>query len=227
MTRIVSPRRPARATRRGDLSDLREVLKDGRIWCQYGVVSRPDVSSSHWERTPEGDIMVHVETMPRGLELYCRLGAAAGAVGMGAWRVPAVGTEVAVVVPDGEVSFQPMIVAILSSGGAPARVSDQRTVVVATDAIEVDAPAIRLGGEQATQAAIKGDAYATAEDNFLAAQTNFLTAISVYAGAIAAIADPSGTATTTLGTAITAFAAAINSFRSAIPSSKSTVVKIR
>jgi len=212
MSRIDAPKRGRGGARRADFSDLRDILKDGRIWCQLGVVSKPGLDS-HWERTAEGDILVHVETMPRGLELLCRLGSAAGGNARGLWDIPPVGTEVIVAIPDGEPAFQPTIVTCLSSGAAPARVDASRTLLVGAQALELDAPAIRLGGEQATQAALKGDAFDSAANTFF-------TALNTYAVAIQAVADPSNLATPTLTTAI-------NAFKSAITSAKSTVVKIK
>lgn len=146
--RIVSPKRGAKAAKRLDTTDLRGLLKDRRLWAQLAVVAVPEGASKQWELI-EGDLLVDVETVPQGLELRCRLGAAAGAIGMGLWRVPAVGTEVAVLVPDGDLGFSPLIVACLSSGGAPDRASDTRTVLVATDVIEITAPKVVIGPEPA------------------------------------------------------------------------------
>lgn len=145
MTRIVAPIRGRKAAKRPDISDLRALLKDGRCECQMGVVRNAELGGKHWELTDDGDILVEVTTAPRGLELSCRLASSAGSAGMGLWRVPAIGDEVLVLVPEGEIDFQPAIVAVLSSGGVPDRVSDTRTILVATDEVEIIAPLVKLG----------------------------------------------------------------------------------
>lgn len=222
MSRIVQPIRSPGGAGRLDLSNLRALLKDRRLWAQLGVVTAHD-SGPHWEKK-DGQILVQVQTAPRGLELTCRLGAAFGSLGAGGWRVPAPGTEVAVLVPEGEVDFIPMIVACLDSGAAPERASDTQTLLVAPDAIEVDAPAIRLGGEHADQSEIRGDEYRGAEDTLLTTGTPSLLAAftalaAVAVGPLSALQPGFSQAVTALTTFQTN-AAAANGF-------KSTVVKVR
>lgn len=144
MSRLVKPRRGGAGAKRIDLTDLRDLLKDRRLWAQLAVVTRPDGADRHWELV-SGQIHVDVRTVPRGIELHCRLGTQAGSVGQGLWRVPAEGTEVAVLVPDGMPDFQPIIVACLDSGPAPDRVGDDKTILVATDTVEITAPTVVLG----------------------------------------------------------------------------------
>lgn len=175
---------------RPDLSDLKALMDDGKAFALMGLVAKP-TSGPHWRKV-EGkngrtDILVEVETAPLGYDLTCRLTSEAGGAGMGLWRVPAVGTEVLVVIPDGEIDFMPTIAKVYSSGSVPTRASDQRTVMVAPDAIEVQAPlvtigpdaasdtqgvvvasnSVKLGGSAASERIIKGDSRKEAEDYFL------------------------------------------------------------
>src|SRR6185295_3752945 len=83
------------------------------------------------------DVLVEVETMPTRQDLTCRLEAGAGGPGAGLWRIPPVGTEVAVVIPEGRIDFMPTIVGIMTSGEAPSRVAADRTILVAPDRIEI------------------------------------------------------------------------------------------
>lgn len=233
--RLASPKRPRKGPKRLDLTDLRQLLRDERVHAQLAVVTVPDDTTSHW-RKDGGDILVEVVTVPRGIELTCRLGAGAGALGMGLWRVPAVGTEVAVLVPDGEPGFQPTIVACLSSGGAPARAGDDRTVLVALDAIEVQAPkvvmgpdpgsptegvvvepgSVKLGGTSAAEAIPKGTSRNGIEQTMLAALATALTAIG---GALTSLGQAGAGGTAGAG------ATAVTTFASALPGTLSTVSK--
>jgi hypothetical protein len=147
--RISKPLRGRKPTKRLDLTDLREAVKDQRVWCALGVVIQPDGEPFHFELVTDGDqvtdVLVDVETQPDGLDVTCRLAAAGASQGAGLWRVPAVGDEVAVLLPDGDVSFMPTIVAVLSSGEVPRRAAIGRTVLVAPDSVEVIAPKVYLG----------------------------------------------------------------------------------
>jgi hypothetical protein len=149
MARIVAPMRGRKASKRLDVTGLREALADRRIWAQLAVVAAPAGASSHWELVADQQgnrhVLVDVETVPRRIELRCRLGAGAGGLGQGLWRIPAIGTEVAILVPDGQIDFQPVIVACLDSGAAPERLEDGRTILVATDTVEITAPKVVLG----------------------------------------------------------------------------------
>ena len=136
--KITSPRRGQRASRRLDLSDLRRAVADRRVHTELAVVRKPADAAAHFEIVDGGeDVLVEVETVPGGQELTCRLGAGAGGREMGLWRIPAVGDEVAVLVPTGEIAFSPMIVAVLSSGKVPARLAPNKTVLVAPDELEL------------------------------------------------------------------------------------------
>jgi phage baseplate assembly protein gpV len=184
-----------------ELSDLRELLVDGKVHAQLGVVVKP-TSDPHWRKiTGKGgrtDIVVEVETSPLGYDLTCRLTSEAGGHGMGLWRVPAVGAEVLVVLPDGELEFMPTIAKVYSSGSVPERAGPDRTVLVAPDALELQAPrvvvgpnaasstqgvvvaenSVKLGGDAASEPIPLGNLRKTAEDAFLDAVALAFTEIA-------------------------------------------------
>jgi hypothetical protein len=107
MTTITKPMRGRRPTKRLDLSDIKEALRDQRVWAALAVVTEPDDGSPHWTIVGgNADVLVEVVTTD-GVPLSCRLAA-------GMWLVPDPGDEVAVLVPDGEVDWMPVITCILS-----------------------------------------------------------------------------------------------------------------
>lgn len=148
------PKRRGAGAKRMDTSDL-EVLIQRLIgnykWVAIAKVIVPEGEAKHW-RTVEKDgkvvdVLVDVETQPGLLDITCRLGCDAGALGGGLWRVPPVGAEVIVCMPDGELEHNPTIVKVCSSRDVPARVSDERTILVASDVIEVTAPMVVVGAD--------------------------------------------------------------------------------
>lgn len=133
MTIIKKPEAAPKPKRRLDLSDIKEALRDQRIWAAFGVVVDNDNDGTHFEiDSDEGDILVEVELIPSEEQLTCRLGAIAGGSGRGVWAIPPVGTEVAVLVPEGAVDGEPIIVATLSSGSLVSTegVSENRTIII-------------------------------------------------------------------------------------------------
>ena len=89
--------------------------------------------------------MIEVETMPDGLDLTCRLSTSGSGGGFGLWAIPRVGSIVAVLVPDGEIEFQPIIVGVLDNNAAPDRVSPDRVILVSSVPVEITAPKVILG----------------------------------------------------------------------------------
>lgn len=112
------PKRGRRGAKRIDLTDMRHLFKDGRVWTGLGVVVAPN-NEPHWQIVADEetgdllDVIVEVELQPSQVLVSARLRA-------GMWEVPALGDEVAVIIPDGAIDFQPVIVATLSSGVVPA-----------------------------------------------------------------------------------------------------------
>lgn len=109
--RVTKPFRGQRGSKRLDLTDLRSLVRDTRTWCSIGRVFVPPGAASHYT-IDDGDIIVEVVLQPSLHDVTCRL---AG----GMWIVPAVDEEVVVVLPEGEMTFMPTIVAILSTGNVP------------------------------------------------------------------------------------------------------------
>lgn len=147
MAKIVKSLRGNRGAMRLDASPLNEIVDRRmrrRVDAYVGVVTKPAGEASHYELNAQ-DVLVWVELQPTGNEVQARLASVGGGANMGLWRVPAVGTEVAVLCPGGRMDFMPIIVGVLSSGQAPERMSDQRTILVANDTVEVTAPRVVLG----------------------------------------------------------------------------------
>lgn len=104
-----------------DLSTMRELLRDRRTWVAHGVVEKPE-GELHFE-IADGDVMIEVRLADTGIPVTCRLAATCGI-----WRVPAVGTEVAVLIPKGEIDGDPVVIATLEA--APDQIADGHTVIV-------------------------------------------------------------------------------------------------
>jgi len=132
MTQISRPLRRRRGgAKRLDLTDLRAVLQDSRLFTRFGRVYVPEGASKHFEIISENgsiDILVDVLLEPRDFDVTCRLGGTGGAK-RGAWTIPNPGDEVAVVVPDGEIDWMPIIVAVCSTGEVPAGLAENVTVI--------------------------------------------------------------------------------------------------
>lgn len=176
------------------LAEMRELLKDGRVHIDLGVVFTPDGGTHYYKETANGrsKVMVEVETSS-GLDLTCRLATRP------VWYIPAPGTVVIVALPMGELEHCPSIVGILDSGAADDEIGTDKTLVSSEVAYVVKAPAIKWG-ENAGQAVVQGDSQKTALDTLA-------TALDVYIKAIQGVADPSNAATPVLTAAITAFKA--------------------
>lgn len=145
-------KRARKGAKRVDMAELREALRDRRVWTLFGTVTEPEGPGSHYRLVQEGgktvDVLVEVETAPTVQDLTCRLSAWAGGPGAGLWRVPAPGSEVVVAMPEGRLDMMPTIIGVLSSGDAGSeRISDQRTVIVASDRIEITAPAVFINDD--------------------------------------------------------------------------------
>ena len=152
--------RSRKGAKRLDMAEVRSALKDGRLWATLGVVRKFPGESSHYEILDDG-VIVDVELMPNRERVACRLGTDGGG---GVWRVPPEGTEVAVLVPHGDLDTDPIITATVSD--APSQLDGTSTVIVATGTVKVIAPAIELGDEPA---AMDGAVVGTGIDSFTGA----------------------------------------------------------
>lgn len=110
--RITKPKRGRRASKRLDLTDMRELFRDRRVWGAIGVVVKPNAAEHYQAVTAPADVIVEVTLQPSLTPVSCRVGA-------GLWIIPEEGEEVAVLLPEGAVDFMPTIVAILSSDNVP------------------------------------------------------------------------------------------------------------
>ncbi|HSR79107.1 MAG TPA: hypothetical protein VLN57_21215 [Xanthobacteraceae bacterium] len=111
--KITAPYRGRSSSKRPDLTDLRHVLSQGdaqRMWCCIALVQAP-AGEQHFEVLAD-DVHVEVVTQPSLIPLTCRLAA-------GIWRIPDVGEEVMVLIPEGRIDFMPMLIDVLSSGSVP------------------------------------------------------------------------------------------------------------
>lgn len=117
MSRITKPLRSRGPVKRLDLTDMRSLFRDRRMWSAFGIVTEPDDGDAHWEivTNDDGDavdVLIEVVLHPSEEQVTCRLRG-------GMWEVPNVGDEVAVLVPEGERDFMPIIVCKLSSASVP------------------------------------------------------------------------------------------------------------
>ncbi len=127
---MASPKqRATRGSSRLDMSSVRAALEDRRYWCGLGIVYKPDGEASHFEVDDDVGVLVNVELMPNGEPLLCRLGGLGSGGTTGIWRIPPVGTEVAVMIPAGDIAGDTMIVGVLASGNVPDEL-DADTVVI-------------------------------------------------------------------------------------------------
>ena len=110
-----------------DMTAMKEALLDGRIWTGMGLVKNGD--DGNYFEFYEDDILIDVELMPNEEHIQARLGCIAGGTGaVGIWGIPSLGSEVAVLVPTGELEFGASIVAVLSSGALPDGIEPNVTV---------------------------------------------------------------------------------------------------
>jgi hypothetical protein len=114
-----SSKRPRPGAKRLDLTELRAAMRDERAWTALGLVWLPPGETSHYDLEPDSngqgtDVLVHVQQMPNGEPLLCRLACA------GVWRIPPIGWEVDLVIPDGELEGGAYIVGAHSPGTVPA-----------------------------------------------------------------------------------------------------------
>lgn len=152
--------RPRQASKRLDLTGIKKALRDRRCWTCFGLVVSGE-ESSHFEIDENADVLVEVEVQPSLERLTCRLGSIAGGPGRGVWAIPPVGTEVAVIVPDGQLDFMPLIVATLSTGEVPADL-DETTLVMTNnlgDIAVIPSGDLKLGSGSATEQALRGNSF--------------------------------------------------------------------
>lgn len=102
MPRMTKPYRGQRPSKRLDLSDMRQLFRDTRLWCAIGIVTVDPGQAQHFEIT-ESCVVVDVVLQPSLQPVTCRLSSSM-------WAIPAVGAEVLVIIPDGQVDFLPTVI---------------------------------------------------------------------------------------------------------------------
>lgn len=113
-----------------ETAELRAAVADGRVWGKLGIVITEPGGDSHFQKVTDDsgntiDVLVCVRAAHTNEVLWCRLGSGAGGNGgYGIWRIPPEKTEVAVLVPEGELEGAPVIVSTLSSFGVPQSLDD-------------------------------------------------------------------------------------------------------
>ena len=118
MPEVYKVRRRKRPHRKLDTSALREHVRDGRLWAALGLVVK-DGTDPHYTIDGSSDVYVEVMLVPTEVRISARLMSLVGGPGEGIWRVPPVGSEVLVVIPDGELLAGPVVVGTLSTGAIP------------------------------------------------------------------------------------------------------------
>lgn len=205
--------------KRLDLTDMREVFRDRRVWSGLGVVTKEQGQSQHWEVVQTDgdsvDILVDVVLHPSETPIRCRLPA-------GVWDVPDEGDEVGVILPEGALDFMPVIVCRLSTNSVPTAQGPQPGRIV----IQRDEVIVHDGSGGAERLA--NETYRSHEDTFFTAIRTAMAAINTYAVAIKAVADPSNAVTPALTTALTTtFQAALTSFNALADSYLTDVLKAK
>lgn len=172
-----------------DPSDLKDLLRDRRVWVGLGVVVKRSEDSSHFE-IADGDVLVEVDLMPERTPIFARL-----AHWHGVWKIPAVGAEVMIAVAGGELEGDPMLIAELSAA-VPSALDEQTLVILGPQKVIV----------ASTDAASKvylgtPDATGTEPATLATTLTNHLTAVKTYIdGHTHNYVDTNGVASTTAAT---------------------------
>lgn len=144
MTAIRRMARQGAGPKRLDLSEIKHAIMGGMIQgaqVAFGVVSPVDDGEKPWTIEEEDgipvDVLVDVELMPGGSDVTARLGSLGSAAGYGIWALPPEGTEVALIVPQGEIDFMPIIICTLSSRRVPDRIGEDKLIIVAKERVEI------------------------------------------------------------------------------------------
>lgn len=134
-----------RGVRRMDKSGMSAAVMDRRYWVGLGIVYLPDGEAAHYELDEDVGILVNVRLMPNEEPLLCRLGGFGEGGSQGVWRIPPVGSEVAVAVPGGAIDGETIIVGVLASGGTPAELDADTLVVRAPKVVIIAEGAVEIG----------------------------------------------------------------------------------
>jgi len=140
---IAGSKRGRGGAKRLSMPEIRAAFADRSLWTGIGLVFKPGDASAHWEKDDDIGILVHVELVPNGEPLMARLGGLGSGGSYGVWRIPPIGSEVALLL-HGDLDDEAIIVGILSSGGVPAEldadtlvVKSPKIVIIADGAVEI------------------------------------------------------------------------------------------
>ena len=149
--------RAERGSRKLDTSAMREALRDRRFWVGLGIVYAPN-GEQHWETDDDIGVLVNVELMPDREPLQCRLGALGGGDNYGVWRVPPVGSEVAVLIPNGAFGANDALLVGVVSHAPPTELDADTLVVKAPKVVIIADGAVEVGqkGLGATDGVVHG-----------------------------------------------------------------------
>lgn len=137
--------RAGRGSRRLEMSAMRQALLDHRFWTGVGLVYKPSGEAAHFEIDDDIGCLVHVRLMPNEEPLLCRLGGLGEGGANGVWRVPPVDSEVAVLVPDGYLENDPILIGVLSSGSVPEELDGETLVVKSPQIVIIADGAVEVG----------------------------------------------------------------------------------
>lgn len=133
--------------KRLDVESIKEAVMGGvntSSDVRVGVVKAASAGSPHYSISEDG-LLIDVQLQPTGEETTALLAIAGGNNGHGVWEIPDEGVEVIVLLPNGSLSFRPLIIPT-SSNTVPDRLAPGRTLVVGSH-IEVIADEIYLSSD--------------------------------------------------------------------------------
>ncbi len=126
------------------LTSLKQLIGEGdKVWCLAARVEVHTGQSLHYEKTAEGAMMISVQTLRHDVEIWALL--KGGAVGIGMWFIPPVGTEVLISFDDGEFEGDAYIVGI--HGHSPDDLTPDKILIIG-ETVNVQATTVNI---QATE----------------------------------------------------------------------------
>lgn len=108
------------------LTSMRDLLKDGGVWCVAATVQLLDGATQHYRRAANGQIIVSVVTNLQAVPIEAFL-LGGDFAGRGFWMIPAVGTEVMICFDNGDFEGDAFIVATI--GRAPQNLDGEVTII--------------------------------------------------------------------------------------------------
>jgi hypothetical protein len=144
---MLGSKRGRRAGRRMSMPEVRAAISDRQrqTWVGIGLVKPPPGGGSHYDVDDDVGVLVSVELQPEGQPVMARLGGLGEGGSNGVWRIPPLGSEVAVVVPGGDLDADACIVGVLASGGTPGELDGDTLVVRAPKIVIIADGAVEVG----------------------------------------------------------------------------------